>query len=186
MNRFNAADMRPRPVKAGIGMDFFEQVQSFLHKYAVFWTSPSFFARHHKLEFQTPEGRLSLSIFDAQFMAYDAGELAYRSTRDFVARMQSMGLGELAEAYARLLAQNKVSVMELHEAREDAQACIGRDAECAVIAEGIMPRVERIRETIAQTQVDMRANVERLAALSAACDHALRQIPGYRPPVCGS
>jgi hypothetical protein len=130
-----------------------------------------------KLEFQTPEGRLSLSIFDAQFMAYDAGELAYRSTRDF---------GELAEAYARLLAQNKVSVMELHEAREDAQACIGRDAECAVIAEGIMPRVERIRETIAQTQVDMRANVERLAALSAACDHALRQIPGYRPPVCGS
>ncbi|MDR5746882.1 hypothetical protein QCE73_27295 [Caballeronia sp. LZ029] len=139
-----------------------------------------------KLEFETPEGRLSLSILDTQFMAYDAGELAYRSTRDFVARMQSMGLGELAQAYARLLAQNKVSVMELHEAREDAQACLGEEAERSVIAEGIMPRLERLRETITQTQVDMRANVERLAALSAACDRALRQIPGYRPPVCGT
>jgi len=138
-----------------------------------------------KLEFETPEGRLSLSILDTQFMAYDAGELAYRSTRDFVARMQSMGLGELAQAYARLLAQNKVSVMELHEAREDAQACLGEEAERSVIAEGIMPRLERLRETIAQTQVDMRANVERLAALSAACDRALRQVPGYRPPVRG-
>jgi len=45
-----------------------------------------------------------------------------------------------------------------------------------------LPRLEEIRETIARTQLDMRANVERLAALSAACDRALRQIPGYRPP----
>ncbi|SAL32057.1 hypothetical protein AWB73_02826 [Caballeronia turbans] len=135
-----------------------------------------------KLEFATPEGRLSLSILDAQFMAYDAGELAYRSTRDFVARMQSMGLGELAQTYARLLAQNKVSVMELHEAREDAQACLEQKDEGGVIAERILPRLEEIRETIARTQLDMRANVERLAALSAACDRALRQIPGYRPP----
>ncbi|SPB17846.1 hypothetical protein NOV72_05049 [Caballeronia novacaledonica] len=134
-----------------------------------------------KLEFATPEGRLSLSILDVQFMAYDAGELAYRSTRDFVARMQSMGLGEMAENYARSLAQNKVSVMELNEAREDAQACLGREAEYREIAEGIMPRLEKLREIITQTQLDMRANVDRLAALSAACDQALRQIPGYRP-----
>ncbi|WP_250517026.1 hypothetical protein [Caballeronia sp. INDeC2] len=94
-----------------------------------------------------------------------------------------MGLGELAETYARLLAQNKVSVMELHEAREDAQACLEHQDEGSVIAERIMPRLEEIRETIARTQVDMRANVERLASLSAACDTALRQIPGYRPPM---
>jgi hypothetical protein len=135
-----------------------------------------------KLEFATPEGRLSLSINDVQFMAYDAGELAMRSTREFVERMRSIGFGELAETYARLLAQNKVSVMELREAREEAQASMDNRNECVQVAERIMPRLEQLRETISRTQVEMRANVERMSALSAACDRALRQIPGYRPP----
>src|SRR5690348_4190486 len=96
-----------------------------------------------KLEFATPEGRLSLSINDVQFMAYDAGELAMRSTRDFVERMRSIGFGELAETYARLLAQNKVSVMELREAREEAQASMDNRDECVQVAERIMPRLEQ-------------------------------------------
>jgi hypothetical protein len=135
-----------------------------------------------KLEFATPEGRISLSINDVQFMAYDAGELALQCTRDFVERMRSIGFGDLAETYARLQAQNKVSVMELREAREDAEALLGSKEECGAITERIMPRLDELRETITRTQADMRANVERLAALSAACDGALRQIPGYRPP----
>ncbi|BBU32846.1 hypothetical protein BTHE68_65800 (plasmid) [Burkholderia sp. THE68] len=135
-----------------------------------------------KLEFTTPEGRIALSISDVQFMAYDAGELALQSTRDFVERMRSMGLGELAERYAGLLAQNKVSVMELREAREDAEMLLGSKDEGGAIAEQIMPRLEALRETITRTQADMRASVERLAALSAACHRALHQVPGYRPP----
>ena len=135
-----------------------------------------------RLEFGTPEGRISLSIEDAQFMAYDAGELAMRSMRDFVERMQSMGFGELAETYARLHAQSAVSLMELREAREDAEALLAREDECDVIAERLMPRIEALRETIAHTQAGMRESVERLAALSAACDCALHQVPGYRPP----
>jgi hypothetical protein len=135
-----------------------------------------------KLEFATPEGRISLSIDDAQFVAYDAGELAMHSTRDFVERMESMGLGELAQTYARLQAQTEVSVMELREAREDAEAWLGKKEESSVIAEQIMPRVEALRETIARTQADLRENIERLAALSAACDCALHQVPGYQPP----
>ncbi|SAL59732.1 hypothetical protein AWB74_02922 [Caballeronia arvi] len=135
-----------------------------------------------KLEFATPEGRISLSIDDAQFMAYDAGELALRSMRDFVERMRSMGLGGLAESYARLQAQNAVSLMELREAREDAEALLTRKEECDVIADRLMPRLEALRETVTQTQTQMRESVERLAALSAACDCALHQVPGYRPP----
>lgn len=138
-----------------------------------------------RLEFATPEGRISLPIDDVQFMAYDAGELAMHSTRDFVERMQSMGLGELAESYARFQAQNAVSLMELREAREDAEALLTRKEECDVIADRLMPRLEALRETVAQTQAGMRENMERLAALSAACDYALHQIPGYRPPVRG-
>ncbi|WP_321795437.1 hypothetical protein [Caballeronia sp. J97] len=136
-----------------------------------------------KLEFATPEGRIALSIADVQFMAYDAGELAMISTRTFVERMRSMGLGELAETYARLVAQNKVAMMELREAREDAEALLGSEEESAAIAKRIMPRLEVLRETISRTQADMRANVDRLAALSVACDRALHQIPGYRPPM---
>ncbi|WP_087049665.1 hypothetical protein [Caballeronia ptereochthonis] len=135
-----------------------------------------------RLEFETPEGRMSLPINDVQFMAYDAGELAMQSTRDFVERMRAMGLGELAENHARLLAQNKVSIMELREVREDAEALLERKEEGELIANSITPRLERLREVIARTHVDMRANVARLAALSVACDRALRQIPGYRPP----
>jgi hypothetical protein len=135
-----------------------------------------------KLEFATPEGRMSLSIDDVQFMAYDAGELAMRSIRDFVERMRSMGLGELAETYARLQAQNKVTLMDLREAREDAEALLTRKDEADVIVERLMPRIEALRETVTKTQMEMRESVERLAALSAACDHALHQIPGYRPP----
>jgi|GEM_PF-7126735 len=111
-----------------------------------------------KLEFTTPEGRIALSISDVQFMAYDAGELALQSTRDFVERMRSMGLGELAERYAGLLAQNKVSVMELREAREDAEMLLGSKDEGGAIAEQIMPRLEALRETITRTQADMRAS----------------------------
>jgi hypothetical protein len=106
-----------------------------------------------------------------------------RSTRDFVERMQSIGFDELAQTYARLLAQNKVSVMELREAREDAEAWLANREEDSVIADRIMPRLDELRETITRTQADMRENVERLAALAAACDCALRQIPGYRPPL---
>ncbi|SAK78436.1 hypothetical protein AWB80_04774 [Caballeronia pedi] len=135
-----------------------------------------------KLEFTTPEGRIALTISDAQFMAYDAGEVALQSTRDFVERMRSMGLGELAERHASLLAQNQVSVMELREAREDAETLLGSEQERGVIAQRLMPRLEALRETITQTQADMRASVERLAALSAACHRALHQVPGYRPP----
>ncbi|SAK50021.1 hypothetical protein AWB76_01405 [Caballeronia temeraria] len=136
-----------------------------------------------KLEFATPEGRISLSIADAQFMAYDAGELAMHSTRDFVERMRSIGLGELAENYARLLAENRVSVMELREAREDAEALLGSEEEGGAIVERIMPRLEALRESITRTQAEMRKSVERLAGVSAACDRALHQIPGYRPPM---
>ncbi|SAL56454.1 hypothetical protein AWB71_03029 [Caballeronia peredens] len=135
-----------------------------------------------RLEFQTPEGRMSLPIRDVQFMAYDAGELAMRSMRDFVERMHMIGFGDLAEDYARQLAQNKVSIMELREAREDAEALLASKEECRVIADSISPRLEQLREVITRTQVEMRASIERLAALSAACDRALRQIPGYRPP----
>lgn len=138
-----------------------------------------------KLEFETPEGRISLSITDAHFMAYDAGELAMRSMREFVERMRTMGFGELAEDYARALAQTNVSIMELREAREDAEACLGQEEEIKVIAESIAPRLEALRETIEQTRVEMRASVERLAAFSEACDRALRQIPGYLPPARG-
>ncbi|SAK52176.1 hypothetical protein AWB77_01377 [Caballeronia fortuita] len=135
-----------------------------------------------KLEFSTPEGRISLSIDDVQFMAYDAGELAMKSTRDFVGRMRAMGLGELAETYARLIAQYKVSELELREAREEAEALLGSKEESGTIEKRIMPRLEAVRETIARTQIDLRENVERMAALSAACDYPLHQIPGYRPP----
>lgn len=136
-----------------------------------------------KLEFETPEGRMSLPIRDVQFMAYDAGDLAVTSTRDFVERMRAMGLGEPAETYARLLAQNKVAVIELRETREDAEALLASPEEGAMIASSIMPRLQALRETIARTQAEMRASVERLAAIAAACDHALHQIPGYRPPL---
>src|SRR5689334_7596360 len=97
-----------------------------------------------RLEFETPEGRMTLTIHDVQFMAYDAGELAMQSMRDFVGRMRVMGLGELAEDYARQLAQNKVSIMELREAREDAEALLQRKEESEVIANSIAPRLEQL------------------------------------------
>jgi hypothetical protein len=135
-----------------------------------------------KLEFQTPEGRLSLSIADAQFMAYEAGETSYRSTRRLVERMQSMGLGALAEHHARLLAQCKVNIMELRETRDDAEAMLvcGEPFE-----DTISPRLDLLRESITRTQLDLRASMDRLAALSASCHKALMQIPGYRPPAGG-
>ncbi|BAN28091.1 hypothetical protein [Caballeronia insecticola] len=136
-----------------------------------------------RLEFDTPEGRTSLPINDVQFMAYDAGELAMESMRAFVERMRLIGFGDLAEHYARQLAQNAVSIMELREAREDAEALVARKEECTVIADSISPRLEHLRQVITRTHVEMRESVDRLAALSAACDHALRQIPGYRPPM---
>ncbi|SAK81381.1 hypothetical protein AWB79_05326 [Caballeronia hypogeia] len=135
-----------------------------------------------RLEFSTPEGRMSLSVADAQFMAYDAGELAVKSMREFVQRLRAMGIGQLAETYARLLAQNKVSIMELREVREDAEALLASKEEGETIVNVITPRLDALRETIARTQAEMRESVERLAALSAACEHALHQIPGYRPP----
>lgn len=46
-----------------------------------------------KLEFETPEGRLSLRVDDAQFVAYDAAETSMRSMYTFVERMRDMGLG---------------------------------------------------------------------------------------------
>jgi hypothetical protein len=135
-----------------------------------------------KLEFQTPEGRLSLSIADAQFMAYEAGETSYRSTRKLVERMQSMGLGALAEHHARLLAQCKVNIMELRETRDDAEAMLvcGEPFE-----DTISPRLDALRENITRTQLDLRASMDRLAALSAACHKALMEIPGYRPRAGG-
>jgi hypothetical protein len=136
-----------------------------------------------RLDFDTPEGRLSLPLDDVQFMAYDAGELAMSSIRDFVGRMRSMGLSELGETYARLIAQNKVSVMELRETREEAEALMASEKEGEAILDTIMPRLDAMREVIARTHVELRASVDRIAALSAACDHALQQIPGYRPPV---
>lgn len=134
------------------------------------------------LEFETPEGRLSLSIADVQFMAYDAAELSMRSTRDLVERMRGMGLGSLAETHARVLAQSNVTIMELREAREDAEAALSMGSDADAIEDTITFRMELLRQSIARTQVEMRANVERLAALSAACHEALCQIPGYRPP----
>lgn len=135
-----------------------------------------------KLEFETPEGRLSLSIDDVQFMAYDAGEATLRSMRHFIERLRSMGLGELAESHARLIAQNKLHVIELREARHDAEALLACGAIGEAIEDRITPRIEMLREDIAQTHAQLRASVERLAALSAACHEALQQIPGYRPP----
>jgi hypothetical protein len=132
-----------------------------------------------KLEFESPEGRLSLSIPDAQFMAYEAGEAAMRSPRRLIDRMREMGLSALAEHHARLLAQNKVTVMELREARDDAEALLA----CGEpFVDTISPRLDVLRDLITRTQTDMRASVERLAALSASCHHALSELPGYRPP----
>jgi hypothetical protein len=132
-----------------------------------------------KLEFESPEGRLTLSIADIQFMAYDAGEASLRSPGRLVERMRAMGLGELAERHARLLAQNKVTVIELREARDDAEALLA----CGEpFVDTITPRLEALREMITRTQKDMRASVDRLAALSASCQQALSQLPGYRPP----
>ncbi|WP_244817888.1 hypothetical protein [Caballeronia sp. Lep1P3] len=135
-----------------------------------------------KLEFETPEGRLSLPIDDVQFMAYDAGEVALRSMPQFVCRMRAMGLGEIAETHARLLAQNKVHILELREARDDAQTLLACGAIGETMEDTITPRLDVLRESIAQTHAQMRRSVERLAALSAACHHALNQIPGYSPP----
>ncbi|WP_277189055.1 hypothetical protein [Caballeronia sp. BR00000012568055] len=132
-----------------------------------------------KLEFESPEGRLSLSIADAQFMAYDAGEACLRSPRRLIERMRAMGLGDLAEHHARLLAQNKVTVMELREARDDAEALLA----CGEpFVDTISPRLDVLRDLITRTQIDMRESVDRLAALSASCHRALSQLPGYQPP----
>lgn len=136
-----------------------------------------------KLEFETPEGRLSLSIDDAQFMAYDAGEMVQSAMRQFIDRMRAMGLDELAETHARLVSQNKINIMELREARHDAEALLACGSIGEAIEDRITPRLAILRESIAQTHTQLRASVERLAALSAACHHALSQIPGYRPPL---
>ncbi|QSN64861.1 hypothetical protein [Caballeronia sp. M1242] len=135
-----------------------------------------------KLEFDTPEGRLSLSIDDVQFMAYDAGDATLRSMRQFIERMRAMGLGAIAESHARLIAQNKLHGIELREARHDAEALLACGAIGEAIEDRITPRIEMLREDIAQTHAQLRASVERLAALSSACHEALQQIPGYRPP----
>jgi hypothetical protein len=132
-----------------------------------------------KLEFESPEGRLSLPIRDIQFMAYEAGDASYRSTRRFVDRLRSMGLGALAERHARLLAQSKVNIIELKEMRADAEALLvcGQP-----FMDTITPRLDVLRDTITQTQQELRDSTDRLAALSAACHKALCGIPGYRPP----
>ncbi len=135
-----------------------------------------------KLEFESPEGRLSLSIDDVEFMAYGAGELAMRSMRELVERMRRMGLGAIAEAHARVQAQSKVTIMELREMREDAEAILLLGSQGETIDDTITPRLDALRQTIAQTQVDMRASVDRLAALAVSCHEALMRIPGYRPP----
>ncbi|MDR5856299.1 hypothetical protein P9239_21715 [Caballeronia sp. LZ062] len=135
-----------------------------------------------KLEFETPEGRLSLPIDDVEFMAYDAGEATLHSMRHFIERMRAMGLGQLAEAHARLLAQNKLHVIELREARHDAEALLACGAIGEAIEDHITPRIDMLRDGIAQTHAQLRASVERLAALSEACHQALHQIPGYRAP----
>jgi hypothetical protein len=132
-----------------------------------------------KLEFHTPEGNLSISIADAEFMAYDAGEASIDDPRFLVERMRAMGLSELAEHHARLIAQNRVTVMELREAREDAEALL---ASGEPFEDTITPRLEVMRETITRTQLAMRASINRMAALSAACHQALSELPGYRPP----
>lgn len=137
---------------------------------------------HTKLEFETPEGRLSLHIDDVQFMAYDAAETAMKSMYTFVERMRDMGLGALAETHARVFAQNRVNVMELREAHDDAQTLLACGAIGDAMADTIQPRLEILRENIAQTHRQMRTSVNRLAALSAACHEALSQIPGYTPP----
>jgi hypothetical protein len=120
-----------------------------------------------------------LSIDDAQFMAYDAGEISMRSPRQLVERMRSMGLGDLAEHHVRLLAQSKVTVMELREAREDAEALL---ASGQPFEDTITPRLDRLRELITQTQLSMRSSLDRMAAISSACHAGLCAIPGYRPP----
>jgi hypothetical protein len=132
-----------------------------------------------KLEFESPEGRLSLRIEDIQFMAYEAGETSLRSTRVLVERMRAMGLGWLAENHARLLAQSKVNLMELRETRDDAEAMLycGDSFE-----ETLSLRLAELRDAITQTQIDLRESMDRLSALSATCHRVLMQIPGYRPP----
>ncbi|MFM0139564.1 hypothetical protein [Caballeronia grimmiae] len=135
-----------------------------------------------KLEFESPEGRLSLHIDDVQFMAYDAAETAMKSMYKFVERMRDMGLGGLAETHARVCAQNCVNVMELREAHDDAQTLLACGAVGDAMADTITPRLDILREDIARTHRQMRESVDRLAALSAACHQALSQIPGYTPP----
>ena len=135
-----------------------------------------------KLEFETPEGRLSLRVDDIQFVAYDAAETSMRSMYTFVERMRDMGLGGLAETHARLLAQNRVNVMELREAHDDAQTLLACGAVGDAMDDTVLPRLAILRENIGETHRQMRASVDRLAALSAACHRALSQIPGYRPP----
>jgi hypothetical protein len=132
-----------------------------------------------KLAFDTPEGPMLFSIDDAQFMAYDAGEISMRSPRQLVERMRAMGLGDLAEHHVRLLAQSKVTVMELREAREDAEALL---ASGEPFVDTISPRLDRLRETITQTQLSLRSSMDRMAAISSACHAGLSELPGYRPP----
>jgi hypothetical protein len=132
-----------------------------------------------KLEFDTPEGRLSMSIADAHFMAYDAGDMSMQSPRVLVERMRAMGLSDMAEDHARLLAQNKLTVIELREVRADAEALI---ASGESLIDTITPRLDELRDVIAQTQEAMYASVERMSALAVACQQALCQIPGYMPP----
>jgi hypothetical protein len=132
-----------------------------------------------KLAFDTPEGPMLLSIDDAQFMAYDAGEFSMRSPRELVERMRRMGLGDIAEHHVRLLAQSKVTVMELREAREDAEALL---ASGEPFEDTITPRLAKLRELITQTQLSMRSSMDRMAAISSACHAGLIAIPGYRPP----
>jgi hypothetical protein len=132
-----------------------------------------------KLAFETPEGPMLLSIDDAQFMAYDAGEFSMRSPRELVERMRRMGLGDIAEHHVRLLAQSKVTVMELREAREDAEALL---ASGEPFEDTITPRLDKLRELITQTQLSMRSSMDRMAAISSACHAGLNAIPGYRPP----
>jgi hypothetical protein len=132
-----------------------------------------------KLEFETPEGRLTLSISDTEFLAYDAGDVSMRSMREFVERMRAMGLGVAAERHASLIAQSKVNVMELRETREDAEALLACGES---FDDTISPRLAALRDAIVQTQIDLRASMDRMAALSAASHAALKQIRGYRPP----